>query len=102
MKKSNNLLLIALLITNLICIFAFYQTKQSFTINVGTRGDYWYIDGFYDQERSTLGQYRWTRDWATAILPMVGSPYEIKVLTASFRPAGTPLPQVTLKWDSPA
>lgn len=40
-------------------VFSFYQTKPEFTINLGSSEDYSFVDGFYAQEKSDLGKYRW-------------------------------------------
>lgn len=91
-----------LFFANLAIVFVFYQSKPEFNIIVGSGDDATYIDGFYAQEKSELGTYRWSQGHAIALLPLVGSPYDIKVVVTSYRPAGGTLPQFDLSWDSPS
>ncbi|MDB5078215.1 MAG: hypothetical protein JWP00_139 [Chloroflexi bacterium] len=92
--------LILFLFANLLVIFALYQTRPVYLIDVGTPADAVYLDNFNAPETNGLGTYRWTGDESEVILPPVGSPFTIEVQATVSRPVPVPV-HFSLTWDNP-
>lgn len=92
---------LTVILINLLAVFVFYQTRPVYNIAPGEPGDSWYIDKFYQPETNPAGSYRWSQDGATATLPSVGSPFQIRLEATAYRPAGIPSPTFELELNNP-
>ncbi len=84
-----------------LAVFAFYQTRPIYNINLGTSNDSWYIEKFYLPEKNEQGYYRWSQDGATAVLPSVGTPFEVQLEATAYRPEDTLPPTFDLELTNP-
>jgi hypothetical protein len=101
LKKSFRNSLILLLFLDLLAIFVLYQTQPKFTLAIGIAGDDTYLDNFYDREAGDTGNYRWTKDQASIVLPQVGSPFTIEMSAIVFRPNPVTAPtNFSLRWNN--
>lgn len=92
---------LVVVLLDFLAVFAFYQTRPVYNINLGTSGDSWYIEKFYLPEKNDQGSYRWSQDDSTAVLPSVGTPFQVQLEATAYRPEGTPSPAFDLKLTNP-
>lgn len=102
-RKSGLLaFLLVFLAVDALVIFALYQTRPVYTVDVGTAAAESYLQNFNDIEAQSTETFQWTKDRSTVDLPLVGSPFTINVLATAFRPSpveGTV--HFSLSWDKP-
>lgn len=85
-------------VISIAALFVAYQVKASFEIDLGEQGDEVYLHNFYSIETADDLSYRWSSDKSIIYLPGIGgyAPALLGLRLNGSRPAGLPLPIVTL------
>ncbi|MBN9391942.1 MAG: hypothetical protein J0I20_28155 [Chloroflexi bacterium] len=102
-RKSGLLaFLLVFLAVDALVIFALYQTRPVYLVDVGTTAAESYLQNFYEIEANSKESYQWTKDHSTVELPLVGSPFTINVQATAFRPKPEPgAVHFSFSWDKP-
>jgi hypothetical protein len=77
----------------LVTLLATYQVPYAYAFDVGGRGDWLFLEGFYLPERESDVTYRWSSDRATLMFPGAAQnqAYELRMhLAAGSRPSTAP------------